>query len=91
MDLPRGTAREHRQHQLARTVAGGAEGTWRLLHLRRELPLTRFRVRIIGEEVTVKDAKARQELGYQATVSRVESFLAMTQAAASSGSGRRSS
>ena len=32
--------------------------------VRRELPLTRFRVRIIGEEVTINDAKARRELGY---------------------------
>jgi len=69
---------------LARAVAGGAEGMWRLLRLQRALPLTRFRVRIIGEEVTVTDAKARRELGYRAQVSREDGLAAMTQAAAGS-------
>jgi nucleoside-diphosphate-sugar epimerase len=63
---------------LARAVAGGAEATWRLLRLRRELPLTRFRVRIIGEEVTVNDARARRELGYVGKVSREDGLAAMT-------------
>jgi nucleoside-diphosphate-sugar epimerase len=67
---------------LARAAAGGAEGVWRLLRLRRELPLTRFRVRIIGEEVTVNDAKARRELGYVGRVARAEGLAAMAQAAA---------
>ena len=62
---------------LARTGAGVAEGAWRLLRLRRELPLTRFRVRIIGEEVTVNDAKARRELGYTGRVSREEGLARM--------------
>jgi nucleoside-diphosphate-sugar epimerase len=70
---------------LARAVAGGAEGVWRLLRLRAELPLTRFRVRIIGEEVTVSDAKARRELLYQAKVTREEGLAEMTQAASNSG------
>jgi hypothetical protein len=47
--------------------------------LRRELPLTRFRVRIIGEEVTVNDARARRDLGYVAMVSREEGLAAMAQ------------
>ncbi|HEV2238571.1 MAG TPA: NAD-dependent epimerase/dehydratase family protein [Ktedonobacterales bacterium] len=67
---------------LARAAAGAGEGTWRLLRLRRELPLTRFRVRIIGEEVTVSDAKARRELGYVGRVTRAEGLAAMTRAAA---------
>jgi hypothetical protein len=61
-------------------VAGSAEGVWRLLRLRRELPLTRFRARIIGEEVTVNDVKARQELGYVAKVSREAGLAAMARA-----------
>jgi nucleoside-diphosphate-sugar epimerase len=73
---------------LARAIATSAEGTWRLLHLRRELPLTRFRVRIIGEEVTVNDAKARRDLGYMARVSREEGLAAMTQAAEGSPAAR---
>jgi len=70
---------------LARAVAGGAEGAWRLLRLRRELPLTRFRVRIIGEEVTVSDAKARQELGYAGRTSREEGLAKMEIGSASRG------
>jgi hypothetical protein len=50
--------------------------------VRRELPLTRFRVRIIGEEVTINDAKARRELGYVGRVARAEGLAAMAQAAA---------
>jgi nucleoside-diphosphate-sugar epimerase len=72
---------------LARALAGGAEGMWRLLHVRRALPLTRFRVRIIGEVVTVNDAKARRELGYRATVSREEGLRAMTTQARRGASG----
>jgi nucleoside-diphosphate-sugar epimerase len=68
---------------LARAAAGGAESAWRLLRLRRELPLTRFRVRIIGEEVTVNDAKARRELGYIGRVTRAEGLAAMARAATS--------
>jgi hypothetical protein len=45
------------------------------------LPLTRFRVRIIGEEVTVNDAKARRELGYVGRVTRAEGLAAMARAA----------
>ena len=69
--------------RLALAAAGGAEGVWRLLRLRRELPLTRFRVRIIGEEVTVNDAKARQELGYVGKVAHEDGLAAMTQAGSS--------
>jgi nucleoside-diphosphate-sugar epimerase len=69
---------------LARAAAGAGEGVWRLLRLRRELPLTRFRVRIIGEEVTVNDAKARRELGYVGHVSRAEGLAAMAPAASPS-------
>jgi nucleoside-diphosphate-sugar epimerase len=62
---------------LARATAGAAEGVWRLLRLRRELPLTRIRVRIIGEEVTVNDAKARWELAYVGRMSREEGLSRM--------------
>ena len=49
---------------VARAAAIPAEGAWRLLRLQREVPLTRFRVRILGEEAPVSDAKTRRELGY---------------------------
>lgn len=54
-ELPRGVA-----HVLA-TVA---ETVWRVLPLGGEPPLHRSVLRLIGEEVTVNDAKARLELGY---------------------------
>jgi len=54
-ELPRGVA-----HVLA-TVA---ETAWRVLPLGGEPPLHRSVLRLIGEEVTVNDAKARRELGY---------------------------
>ncbi|HZH13360.1 MAG TPA: NAD-dependent epimerase/dehydratase family protein [Archangium sp.] len=54
-ELPRGVA-----HVLA-TVA---ETAWRVLPLGGEPPLHRSVLRLIGEEVTVNDAKARLELGY---------------------------
>jgi hypothetical protein len=70
---------------LARAAAGAAEGAWRLLRLRRELPLTRFRVRIIGEEVTLSDAKARRKLGYAGRMSREEGLARMDMGSASGG------
>ena len=70
---------------LAYAAAGAAEGLWRVLRLRRELPLTRFRVRIIGEEVTVSDAKARRELGYAGRMSREEGLAKMELGSASGG------
>ena len=54
---------------LARTIARLGESTWSTLKLKGEPPLTIETVCLIGEEVTVNDAKARRELGYQATVS----------------------
>ena len=41
-------------------------------------PVTRMGARLIGEEVTVNDAKARRELGYAAQVSRAAGLRAMT-------------
>lgn len=55
--------------------AAGAlvEGLWslgRLFGLRSEPPLTRTAVLLVGQEVTVVDAKARRELGYVGAMSR---------------------
>jgi nucleoside-diphosphate-sugar epimerase len=60
-ELPRGVA-----HVLA-TVA---ETAWRVLPLGGEPPLHRSVLRLIGEEVTVNDAKARSELGYVGHMTR---------------------
>lgn len=62
---------------LARAVAAGAEAAWRGLRLRGAPPLTRTAVRLIGEEVTVDDSRARQELGYREVISREEGLAAL--------------
>jgi nucleoside-diphosphate-sugar epimerase len=54
---------------LARTIARLGEWAWSTLKLKGEPPLTMETVCLVGEEVTVNDAKARRELGYQATIS----------------------
>lgn len=55
---------------LARTIAWWSEWTWRTFRLQGAPPLPRATVRVIGEEVTVSDARARRELGYQGLVTR---------------------
>lgn len=55
---------------LARAAAWGAEAVWRLLRRPGEPPVTRSAVRLIGDEVTVDDGKARRELGYAPVVTR---------------------
>lgn len=54
---------------LALAVAGVGEVLWRGLRLRGKPPITRAAVHLIGEPVTVRDDKARRELGYQGRVS----------------------
>jgi len=61
---------------LARSIARLNEWAWSTLKLKGEPSLTYETVCVVGEEVTVNDAKARHELGYQATVS-FEAGLAM--------------
>jgi nucleoside-diphosphate-sugar epimerase len=55
---------------LARAAAWTVELVWRALPLGGEPPVTRTAVRLVGEEVTVDDAKARRELGYLGKMSR---------------------
>ncbi len=55
---------------LAWRLAQVCEGLWSLLGLKNPPPITRFTVAIIGQEVTINDAKARRELGYTGHVSR---------------------
>ena len=49
---------------MARAGAWLAELVWKTFRLSGEPPITRSAVRLIGEEVTVVDDKARRELGY---------------------------
>ncbi|MGQ0504599.1 MAG: NAD-dependent epimerase/dehydratase family protein [Myxococcaceae bacterium] len=48
------------------------EGVWRLFRFKAPPPLQRTSVLLIGQEVTVNDARARVELGYRAHKSREE-------------------
>lgn len=57
-------------HALALSIATAAEKLWDLLGLRSPPPVTRMAVRLLGEPVTVRDDKARRELGYVGRVSR---------------------
>jgi len=59
------------------------EAVWRLLGLKSHPPLQRTSVLLIGQEVTVNDARARAELGYVAHVSRDEGLRELTSSAAS--------
>jgi nucleoside-diphosphate-sugar epimerase len=59
--------------------AAASEGIYRLFSLKGAPPITRTAVLLIGDEVTVKDDKARRELGYAAAVSREAGLAAMTE------------
>jgi nucleoside-diphosphate-sugar epimerase len=69
---------------VARPLAAATEGLWRLVRLQRPPPLTRTMLALIGEEVTVNDAKARRELGYREVVTREQGLAEMRGSAASS-------
>ena len=54
---------------VVRPVATVIEGTWRLLGLRSKPPLTRHAVDLLCCDCTLRDDKARSELGYAAVLS----------------------
>jgi nucleoside-diphosphate-sugar epimerase len=62
---------------LVRLVASCSELAWSLLRLRGKPPITRCGLCLIGEEVTINDAKARQELGYAPVISIEEGLAEM--------------
>jgi len=66
---------------VAAATAGMAEALWRGFRLRGKPPITRTAVKLVGEEVTVDDSKARRELGYTGVVTRDEGLRQMTAAA----------
>ena len=55
---------------IARALASWSEAWWRLTNKSGEPPLTKTTVVLIGTQVTVKDDKARKELGYLPVISR---------------------
>lgn len=64
---------------VAKVLAGVLEGVWGVFRLSSAPPLTRTLIFLMGEEVTVSDAKARSELGYTASVSRERGLREMKQ------------
>jgi hypothetical protein len=63
---------------LAKASAWLVEAVWGTLRLKSEPPVTRTAVLLVGQEVTVSDAKARQALGYRAHKSIEDGLREMT-------------
>lgn len=55
-------------YPVARAAAAVGEAVWRALKRQTPPPATRIAVGLMGHEVTVVDAKARAELGYQSRI-----------------------
>ena len=66
--LPRG---------FAFALAGIVESVWRSLPIKAAPPITRMVVKMMGEEVTINDSKARKELGYAGKISFEEGIRRM--------------
>ena len=62
---------------VVRAAAWTFEAVWNLFRIKRPPPITRTAVRLIGEQVTVSDTKARDELGYRARVTPDAGLAAM--------------
>jgi nucleoside-diphosphate-sugar epimerase len=62
---------------VALALATVSEKLWDLLGLKSPPPATRMAVRLIGETVTVRDDKARRELGYVGRVSREQGLATL--------------
>jgi nucleoside-diphosphate-sugar epimerase len=62
-------------HWLAWAAAGVAEGVWRTFGIKSAPFATKISIALMGQEVTLSDAKARRELGYEGKMS-VEAGLA---------------
>jgi nucleoside-diphosphate-sugar epimerase len=72
---------------LVRAIAAGAEIAWRTFRLKSAPPITRTAVRLVGEEVTLDDGKARRDLGYRPVVSIEEGLRAMSERATAAPTG----
>lgn len=60
---------------LAKAAASVIEGAWRVLGIRRSPPMTRFAVAMMSSTVTLRDDRARRELGYRPQVSVEQGLL----------------
>lgn len=67
--------------RLAWRLAVGVEAIWRRFHLRATPPITRMTVKLLGEQVTLDDSRARRELGYVRRVSFEDGIRDMQRAA----------
>lgn len=63
--------------RMAWMIAGLMGGTWRLLRLKGQPPITRQMLRLIGKPFTIRTDKARAELGYAPRISLSDGFAAM--------------
>jgi nucleoside-diphosphate-sugar epimerase len=79
--------------RVARAAAGGTGAVWRTLRLPGGPPVDLATVRVIGEECTLRDDRARLELGYEGHVTREQGLAELrsdyTPAAASPPDPRR--
>jgi nucleoside-diphosphate-sugar epimerase len=63
---------------VARVSAVVVESVWPLLGKKSAPPATRMAVKMLGEEVTINDAKARAELGYKTRVTHEQGLAEMS-------------
>lgn len=63
--------------QTAWIIAGLMGGTWRLLRLTGQPPITRQMLRLIGKPFTIRTDKARAELGYAPRITLSDGLVAM--------------
>jgi hypothetical protein len=66
-------------------AATALEMAWRLLRRPGAPPLDRMTVALLSDECTLSDAKARQQLGYRAPISREDGLSELRAAAAEPG------
>jgi nucleoside-diphosphate-sugar epimerase len=62
---------------LAMPMARACETAWKLLPLKGEPPMTKFRAWILTQECTIEIGKAKSELGYKPLVSHEQGLAAM--------------
>ena len=63
--------------RLARPLACGVEGAWRLLGVHKAPPMTAFTISMMSRSVTVKTDKARAELGYRPVIAFDDGLAAL--------------
>lgn len=62
---------------LAQALAALGEGAWKLFHIKGPPPVTKLSIALLFLEVTVRDARARKELGYKEKVTREQGLRAL--------------